>query len=363
MNRISKVLLGVLVLSAACIGQAVQPRIAKAEYCAVQNMITATNTRTGEVVDLGGFGYGYSSASGSMTAINGDVIQFSGETSTTGGNIDPAVYVYGNGVSGQPWTIYPDYSYYDGQTAHFDFTATVYNANSGSLEIQTPCASYSSYYSTSFSSILSIIPGSLPPTFSLSCGAGTTTITAGQTASFSLSTTAANGFNSAVNFSSSINPNPSYAPSVSFSNNGAVPDATTVATVSTVGATPGNTYTITFTGTGGGVTQTCSRQLVVNAVPAGFSLSVTPSSSSVMKGNNATYTVTATCSGPFTGPVTNLTASSFYSNATYSFSSTSVGCGQSVTLTVGNTGSVPSNQLSTPQSQTAQTITVTGQGN
>jgi hypothetical protein len=142
-----------------------------------------------------------------------------------------------------------------------------------------------------------------------------------------------------------------------------VPSSTTTATVSTTNTTPGNSYTITFTGTGGGVTQTCARQLDVTGLPPGFTLAISPTSSSVVKGTNATFSVTPTCTGSFVGPVTNLTASSFYTNLTYSFSSTTVACGQSVTLTVGNTGSIPSNQLSTPQATLPQAITVTGEGN
>jgi hypothetical protein len=209
-----------------------------------------------------------------------------------------------------------------------------------------------------------IMPDTPPaPTFTLSCSPSTQAITAGQTAAFNLTTTAANGFNSAVAFSSSISPSPSSSPTVSFTNNNAVPSSTTTATVSTTNTTPGNSYTITFTGTGGGVTQTCARQLDVTGLPPGFTLAISPTSSSVVKGTNATFSVTPTCTGSFVGPVTNLTASSFYTNLTYSFSSTTVACGQSVTLTVGNTGSIPSNQLSTPQATLPQAITVTGEGN
>jgi hypothetical protein len=80
----------------------------------------------------------------------------------------------------------------------------------------------------------------------------------------------------------------------------------------------------------------------------------------VMRGNNKVYTVTAACTGGATGPISNLVATSAFTNLNYAFSNNSVNCGSSVTLTVSNTNAIGLTQFSTPQSRLPQTITVTG---
>lgn len=105
------------------------------------------------------------------------------------------------------------------------------------------------------------------PDFSLSCTPPSTTIVAGSNTSFNLSTTAVDGFNSAVTFSHSFNPNSGTLPSVSYVNNGAVPSATTTANITTSGSTTPAVYTITFTGNGGGKTHQCNVTLTVSPNP------------------------------------------------------------------------------------------------
>lgn len=207
-------------------------------------------------------------------------------------------------------------------------------------------------------------PVAQTPDFSLSCSPSTQTITAGGTTSFNLSTTAANGFASPVTFSSSISPSTAVPPTVSFTNNGATPSATTTAVINTVETTTANTYTLTFTGTGGGQSHQCQTDLVVNAAPGNFHIDVTPDLTNVTKTSGSkNFNVTISCVGSFAGPVTELSASSPYTGLSYNFSSTTANCGQTVTLTVGNLSSVPQNQLSTPQERKGQIITVRGRGN
>ncbi len=204
------------------------------------------------------------------------------------------------------------------------------------------------------------------PDFTLSCSPSTQSIVVGGATTYALSTTGVNGFNSQVNFSASVVPNVANGPSINFSNNNQFPDATTTAAVSTTGSTPANTYTITFTGTGGGQTHDCIGQLVVNPTPPpppGFDLTITPATTDTLKGTSPTYTVSATCTGGFSGPIQNLSATSEYTNLTYTFSNSQIACGSSVTLTIGNTSAVPQGQLSTPQTRLPKTITVQGQGN
>ncbi len=200
------------------------------------------------------------------------------------------------------------------------------------------------------------------PNFSISCTPASTTITAGSSTSFNLSTTAQNGFNSNVNFTHSISPNAGNVPGISYSNNNRVPPATTTATISTSASTTPATYNIIFTATSGSITKQCSVQLIVNAQPAqpAFTLSVTPANRDALRtAGSQAYNVTANCSN-MNGPITGLQASSPFSGLSYSFSSTTVACGGTVTLTVGNLGSVPNGQLSDPQQRLPQNISVTG---
>jgi hypothetical protein len=84
----------------------------------------------------------------------------------------------------------------------------------------------------------------VPPSqdFSISCSPATQTIVVGSSFSFTLNSTAINGFNSPVTFSlNSIAPNSGTLPSVSFINNGQVPSATTQAIITTTTSTTPST--------------------------------------------------------------------------------------------------------------------------
>ncbi len=309
-----------------------------------------TTAMTGNVLGTSGFPVG----PGTMDYTPGGDLYIE---VTAGGNQqqeDPVSWSLTLAGSSTEGSYFSDYSYGNSVPS---FSITLHNVNAGSISLSaTQCSGDTAYVDMNLNELAT-------EDFSLSCSPATATVTQGSSTSYSLITTAENGFNSPVTFTSSITGSGNHPTYVTYTNNNATPSAVTTAVVGTSIATSANLFTITFTGTGGGVTKTCQTQLQVNAQPPGFSLAVSPSSTSVVKGANAVYTVTANCTGSFSGPVTNLAASSFYTNVTYTFSSSSVACGQSVTLTVNNTTAVPSNQLSTPQSALSQTITVTGQGN
>ncbi|MEZ4180347.1 MAG: hypothetical protein R3B41_02435 [Candidatus Doudnabacteria bacterium] len=105
---------------------------------------------------------------------------------------------------------------------------------------------------------------STPPDFTITCSPATRTINAGSATSFNISTTGTNGFSSAVTVSHSFSPSSGTLPTISYNNNGAVPDSTTTANVSTTTGTTAATYTVTFSATGGGLTKTCNTTLTVN---------------------------------------------------------------------------------------------------
>src|SRR5208283_5095008 len=122
----------------------------------------------------------------------------------------------------------------------------------------------------------------------------------------------------------------------------------------TVGAsTAVGSYPITVTGNGGGVQQNTTVTLTVTAPPT-FTISASPSTLSVVQGNQGTSTITTTISNGFNSPIA-LSASGMPSGTTVSFNPNPIaapGSGNStMTITVG---------ASTPTG--TYPITVTGNG-
>jgi serine protease AprX len=94
---------------------------------------------------------------------------------------------------------------------------------------------------------------------------------------------------------------------------------------------------LTITGVSGGLQRTTSVTLVVANPSADFSLSASPASRTVKRGQSTTYTVTVTALNGFNGAVT-FSVSGLPGGASASFNPTSVtGSGSStMTVTAGN---------------------------
>ena len=201
-------------------------------------------------------------------------------------------------------------------------------------------------------SILSIVfnPGS--GSFSLS-GLTSLSVTQGSSASGTITSTVAGGFNSAVALSASglpsgatasFNPAPLAAPG----------SGNSTLTISTTASTPTGTYTVTVTGSGGGSTATKSFSLTVNAAATpNYTLSAS-ATQSVTQNSSSSGTVSTAVSGGFNSAIS-LSASGLPSGVTASFNPTSVAAPGSGSSTVTFSASASATTGTTP-------VTITGTG-
>ena len=134
------------------------------------------------------------------------------------------------------------------------------------------------------------------PDFSLSAAPSSRSIGGGvSSTTYSITVTPINGFNSPVSLSAS---GPLIGALGTFSPNPATTSSTL--TVSIMSNTPAGTYTLTLTGTSGGLSHSTSVTLIVNA---DFSLSASPTSRTINHGQSTTYSITIAALNGFTGSV------------------------------------------------------------
>ncbi len=184
------------------------------------------------------------------------------------------------------------------------------------------------------------------PTFTISASPSSVSVLPGNNGTTTITTSALNGFGSAVALSASGQPTGvtvSFSPA-SIASPGSGSSTMTLAVASTVAA---GTYAITVTGTGGGVTKTATVSLTVTG-PASFTLSASPTSLSVRRGRSGTSTITTAISGSFNSAIA-LSASGQGSGVTVSFSPGSIaapGGGTSrMTVTVASSATTGSRSI------------------
>ena len=204
--------------------------------------------------------------------------------------------------------------------------------------------------------INALAPTSSTPTFTLSASPNAVSVVQGGNGSSTVTTTAVDGFDSAVALSATGQPS---TVTVGFSPTSiAAPGSGTSSVTLAVGSTtPTGTYTITVTGTGGDVTQTATISLTVTSSnPAAFTLSASPTSLSITRGSSGTSKITTTASGSFNSAIS-LSASGQGSGETITFSPTSIAAPGSGTSTM----TIKTTSRATTGTRTI-TITATGGG-
>jgi hypothetical protein len=187
------------------------------------------------------------------------------------------------------------------------------------------------------------------PNFSIAATPASQTVTAGAGTSYTATVTASGGFTGSVAFSVSGLPT---GASASFNPTSVTGSGSSTMSVSTSTTTPAGTYTLTITGTSGTLSHSTTVTLVVNPVGGvpDFTISVSPTSLNVTRGNTGRYTVTIGAVNGFTGTVS-LSVSGLGSRVTASFSPTSVAGSGTSTLSV---------QVARNASRGARTLSITG---
>jgi hypothetical protein len=176
---------------------------------------------------------------------------------------------------------------------------------------------------------------SASPGFSISPSPSSETTAVGGSATYTVTTTATNGFDGVIDLNVTglpVNVSGGFSPET------ITGSGSSTLTINSTGNTPPGTYALTITATSGSLTETTTATLIVTG--ANFTLSATPEFVSIAPGGSAAYSVTATALSGFTGTVT-LSLPGLPTDATAAFNPTSIsGAGGSSTLTITTTTSI-----------------------
>jgi hypothetical protein len=150
-----------------------------------------------------------------------------------------------------------------------------------------------------------VVTAASSPNFSISASPSSQSLAQGNSTSYTVTVTPSGGLTSSVTLGASGLPTGASATFSPTSISGGSGSSTM--SVTTSASTPAGTYTVTITGTSSSpsLSHTTTVTLVVTSTgSAGFSISASPSSRTVARGNSTTYTVTATAINGFIGTVT-----------------------------------------------------------
>jgi uncharacterized membrane protein len=174
------------------------------------------------------------------------------------------------------------------------------------------------------------------PDFAVAASPPSQTVSAGSPTTYNVTVTPSGGFTGSVTLSATGLPAGATA---SFSPNPTT--GTSTLTVNTASTTPTGSFPLTITGTSGALAHSTTVTLVVSKPD--FSLSATPASRTVTRGDSTTYSVSVTPLAGFTGSVT-LSTSGLPAGAAASFNPNPTTGTSTMTVTTASTtpaGSYP----------------------
>jgi len=178
-------------------------------------------------------------------------------------------------------------------------------------------------------SIANFVQVSTVADFTVSATPTSKSVTPGASASYTVNVAASGGFNSAVTFAVSGLPS---GASATFNPNSVTGSGSSTLTVNTTSTTPLGSFPLTITATSGSLVHAASVTLAVSA-PTDFTLSATPTSTTIARKSQGTYAVSVAPVNGFTGTVA-LSVSGVPNRTSSSFNpATIIGSGSS-TLTI-----------------------------
>jgi hypothetical protein len=201
---------------------------------------------------------------------------------------------------------------------------------------------------------IQIVPLTSMPSFTVSATPSSQTVSPGSGTSYSVSTSALNGFTGSIGLSVSGLPANATA---TFNPASVSVGSSSTLTITTASTTPAGSFVLTITGTSGAIASTTNVTLNVTGPPS-FVLSATPSSQTVNPGGGTSYSVSTSAMNGFTGAI-NLSVSGLPANATGTFNPTSVSVGSSSTLTITTASTTPTGSSTLTIKGTSSSLTST----
>lgn len=184
-----------------------------------------------------------------------------------------------------------------GATASFS-TSPLAGAGTSTLTVTVPASSAAGNYGLTISGTSGALSHSTQvnltvtaPDFSISATPSTQTVTAGGNTTYTVSTSALNGFTGSVSLGTSGLPTGATA---SFSPSSISGSTTSTLTISTLSSTPAATYTITITGVSGSINHSTAVLLAVNAPTGSVTISAPANNSNQSTSVRVTASATET---------------------------------------------------------------------
>lgn len=223
-----------------------------------------------------------------------------------------------------------------GATANFNPPVVVGGAGSAVLTVAGALSSgslvvtgSSGSSSHSATASLTVVP---PPDYSLAATPSTRTVNAGSSTAYTVSISPANGFAGDVTLTAAGLPatmgNAVFSPAIVHGS------GTAQLTVTTSATAPAGSYPMTVTGTSGTLSHSVTVTLVINQ--RDFAVTMSPASVTVTRPQTATYAVTVSSVGGFSGSVT-MKVSGLPSNSTATWTGNPVAAPGTATLKIKTT--------------------------